>query len=93
VTLERRPEPVEGSRSGTIDLRGNLVEDALPRLDKFLDDASLQGLDQVRLLHGVGSGRLRRAVRDYIARHPQVRAFENAAEDQGGEGATIVSLR
>jgi DNA mismatch repair protein MutS2 len=93
VTLERRPEPVEGSRSGTIDLRGNLVEDALPRLDKFLDDASLQGLDQVRLLHGVGSGRLRRAVRDHVARHPQVRAFENAAEDQGGEGATIVSLR
>lgn len=93
VTLERRPEPAGAKHSGTIDLRGVLVEDALPRLDKFLDDASLEGLDQVRLLHGVGSGRLRRAVREHIAAHPHVRAFENAAEDQGGEGATIVTLR
>jgi DNA mismatch repair protein MutS2 len=93
VTLERRPEPAAGSRPGTIDLRGVLVEDALPRLDKFLDDASLEGLDQVRLVHGVGSGRLRRAVRQHIASHPHVRAFASAAEDQGGEGTTIVTLR
>jgi DNA mismatch repair protein MutS2 len=93
VRLERRPEPLEGSRAGTIDLRGVLVEDALPRLDKFLDDASLEGFDQVRLLHGVGSGRLRRAVREHLARHPQVREIGNASEDEGGEGATIVLLR
>jgi DNA mismatch repair protein MutS2 len=93
VTLERRPEPAGGTRSGMIDLRGVLVEDALPRLDKFLDDASLEGLDQVRLVHGVGSGRLRRAVREHITAHPHVSTFENAAEDQGGEGATIVTLR
>jgi len=92
VRLERRPE-ASPSRAGGIDLRGVKVEEALERLDKFLDDASVDGLDQVRLLHGVGSGRLRRAVHDLLGDHPHVAAFAPASADDGGDGTTIVTLR
>jgi DNA mismatch repair protein MutS2 len=88
VTLERRPSEA----SGTVDLRGLPVDEALERVDKFLDDASLEGLEHVRVVHGVGAGRLLRAVRDLLARHPQVGSFAAAPEDQGGEGTTLVTL-
>jgi DNA mismatch repair protein MutS2 len=69
------------------------VDDALSRLDKFLDDATLESLGRVRLVHGVGSGRLRKAVHGLLGRHPQVESFSGAADNEGGSGATIVTLR
>jgi DNA mismatch repair protein MutS2 len=78
---------------GALDLRGIKVEDALARLDKFLDDASVDGLDEVRLVHGLGSGRLRRAVHEMLGAHPLVARFAAAAEDDGGDGTTLVTLR
>jgi DNA mismatch repair protein MutS2 len=89
VTLERRT----AEASGSVDVRGLPVDEALGRVDKFLDDASLEGFDQVRLVHGVGSGRLRQAIRELLAHHPQVAAFAAAPEKEGGEGATLVTLR
>jgi DNA mismatch repair protein MutS2 len=89
VRLQRSQEEA----SGSLDLRGMLVEDAIERVDKFLDNASLDALASVRLVHGVGSGRLRRAVRDLLSRHPHVGSFAAAPEQDGGEGTTVVTLR
>jgi DNA mismatch repair protein MutS2 len=93
IRFERRPDSSAQGRTGALDLRGIRAEEALARVDKFLDDAGVDGLDQVRLVHGVGSGRLRRAVHELLARHPLVARFAAAPDDDGGAGTTIVSLR
>ncbi len=90
VTLSRKPgdeAPAE------IHLLGRTVDEALELVDKYLDDVYLAGRSPVRLVHGVGSGRLKRAIADLLARHPHVEAFTSAPPDQGGAGVTIVSLR
>lgn len=70
-------------------LRGLRVEAALGRLEEYLDLAFRAGLPWVRIVHGKGTGAMRRAVRDLLAKHPLVRAFETAPQEQGGEGVTI----
>jgi DNA mismatch repair protein MutS2 len=78
--------------SPTIDLHGERVEAALERLHAYLDDALLAGLDSVVIVHGVGTGALRRAVRDALREHPRVRSMRGGRRDEGGEGATIAEL-
>ncbi|HEY8476925.1 MAG TPA: Smr/MutS family protein, partial [Chloroflexota bacterium] len=75
-----------------IDLRGQRVAEALEALDRYLHDAFLAGLRRVRIVHGKGTGAVRKAVRDYLAGNPLVQDFETAAPDDGGDGATIVRL-
>ncbi len=75
-----------------LDLRGLLVEDALARLDRYLDNAARAGLPWVRIVHGKGTGALRRAVRHFLEEHPLVVSFESAREAEGGDGATIAHL-
>jgi DNA mismatch repair protein MutS2 len=90
VTLSRKP----GSDApGEIHLLGQTVQEALEAVDKYLDDVYLAGLSSVRLVHGVGSGRLKKAIADLLARHPHVERFASAPSDQGGSGVTIVRLR
>ena len=89
VTLSRRP----GLAVASVDLRGVMTEEAIERVDKFLDDASLEGLARVRIVHGVGSGRLRQAIHEMLDRHLQVQSFDSAPEDEGGAGATVVTMR
>ena len=69
------------------------MDDALALIDKFLDDAYLANLSPVRLVHGMGSGRLRKAILDLLAQHPHVEGFEGARQDEGGKGVTIVRLK
>jgi len=90
VRLERRPQ---GAPVDELHLRGMRVEEALEQVDKFLDDASLGGLSPVRLVHGVGSGRLMEAIRDLLSRHPQVEGYAIAPADEGGRGVTVVRLK
>lgn len=90
VRLERRPSE---EAPAEIRLLGLTVDEALSRVDKYLDDACLASLPAVRLIHGVGSGRLKRAIAEFLARHPQVETFTSAPSEQGGAGVTIVSLR
>jgi DNA mismatch repair protein MutS2 len=78
--------------SPSIDLHGERVEAALERLHAYLDDALLAGLDQAVIVHGVGTGALRRAVRDALAEHPRVRSWRGGRKDEGGEGATVAEL-
>jgi DNA mismatch repair protein MutS2 len=75
-----------------IEIRGQTIDEALPALDKYLDDAYRAGLSSVRIVHGRGTGVLRKAVRDMLSRHPLVRAVETAPQAEGGEGVTIAQL-
>ena len=61
-------------------------------LDRYLDDAVLMDYDEVRIAHGVGTGRLREAVRAHLEGHPEVLGWRQATQEEGGAGATIISL-
>jgi len=78
--------------SPSIDLHGERVEAALERLTLYLDDALLAGLDSVVIVHGVGTGALRRAVREALREHPRVRGFRGGRKGEGGEGATVAEF-
>ena len=82
---------VEGPAERDLDLRGVRVVEALDRLDRFLDKAALAGLPSVRLVHGVGTGALRDALRQHLAGHVLVGSF---ASEEGNrtDGATVVEL-
>ncbi len=80
------------SVASSLDLRGARVDEALDALSRYLDDASLAGLDQVTVIHGLGTGALRDAVRDLAGSHPLVRSFRAGERGEGGDGATIVKL-
>ena len=97
-----RPDPGSGISSlqlaractvaSSLDLRGARVDEALEALGRYLDDASLAGLEQVLIIHGLGTGALRDAVRAQAARHPLVKSFRAGERGEGGDGATIVKL-
>ena len=74
-------------------LIGLRVDEALDLLEQFLDRASLGGLREVRVIHGLGTGRLRDAVRECLARHPLVEGFRAGEPHEGRDGATVVTLR
>lgn len=88
---------IQMQRSATISpeimLRGQRVDEALEKLDRYLDDACLAGLDQVRVIHGKGTGVMRKAVWEFLRKHPSVDDLRMADADQGGEGATIARLK
>jgi DNA mismatch repair protein MutS2 len=72
---------------------GQTTDEAVDAVDKFLDEASLAHLSQVRIVHGHGTGALRRAIGGLLDGHPHVDRFRPAPPDQGGAGATVVELR
>lgn len=76
-----------------IHLIGQRVEPALDALDAYLDQALLAARSSLRVVHGHGTGRLRRAVREHLRRHPAVASQRPGAADEGGDGATVVTLR
>jgi DNA mismatch repair protein MutS2 len=75
-----------------VDLRGMNSEEALEKLDAYLDKAYLAGMPFVRIIHGKGTGKLRQVVREALREHPQVKSFEDGREKEGGEGVTVASL-
>ena len=80
------------SVASSLDLRGARVDEALDALDGYLGDAALAGLSQVLIIHGLGTGALRDAVRTTAAQHPLVRDVRAGERGEGGDGATIVRL-
>gem|GEM_PF-1895488 len=85
-------EDVTPAISAELNLIGQRVEEALEESDKFLDRALLDGRPAVRIIHGYGTGTLRKAIREYLRRHPGVKSFRPGADNEGGDGATIAVL-
>ncbi len=76
-----------------IDLRGLTMEEAEPVLEKYLDQAYLAGLEQVRIIHGKGTGALRKKVTDFLKKHPKVAEFHLAPWNEGDIGVTVVKFK
>ena len=89
VAVSTPPAP---SAPEQIEIRGQIVAEALPSVEAFLDDAARAGRERVRIIHGKGTGALRRAVRELLARHPLVTAYESGTSQEGGEGVTVALL-
>lgn len=102
AVLEEKPEPpgprrvrLPGGLSipRELDLHGLHVEEAIARVDKHIDLALRQDVDQIRIRHGRGTGALRRAVHEFLRQHQSVRSFRLAEEADGGDGVTVVDLK
>ncbi len=78
--------------SSELNLIGKKTDEAVDIVDKFLDEAFLNGVAEVRIIHGHGTGALRRAVAELLTDHPHVERYSAAPQDQGGSGATVVEL-
>jgi len=75
-----------------VHLRHLTVDEALLKLDKYLHDAFMDGLYQVRVVHGKGAGILRQVVRKELAKHPLVKSYRPGGYSEGGAGVTMVEL-
>lgn len=78
--------------SAELNLIGHRVDDALEESDKFLDRALLEGKQAVRIIHGFGTGTLRKALREHLRKHPAVKSWRPGGENEGGDGATVAVL-
>ena len=99
-----RPKPVETKPLATIkgkdyhvsielDLRGERFENALMRVEKYLDDATLAGYHRVSIIHGKGTGALRVGVQNYLKNHRSVKNYRFGEASEGGTGVTVVELK
>jgi DNA mismatch repair protein MutS2 len=86
-------QAAEQTSESELNVIGQTTDEAVDAVDKFLDEASLASLSQVRIVHGHGTGALRRAIGDLLRDHPHVARFTAAPPNQGGTGATLVELR
>lgn len=93
---EQRESQVVVDASGygipEVNVRGMRVEEALQRVEKLVDEALIRGWDQIQIIHGIGTGTLKRAIRDYLRGFPFVRSIRSAPRERGGEGVTVVDL-
>ncbi|HEU5254466.1 MAG TPA: endonuclease MutS2 [Vicinamibacterales bacterium] len=85
-------QPREGSLSD-LNVIGQTVDEAIARLEKFLDESTLTDQRTIRIVHGHGTGQLRRAIAAFLKNHPLVAHYELAPQKEGGGGATIVELK
>jgi len=89
VTLEK----ADSAAPSEINVIGQNVDDATREVEKFIDRAFLAGRDRVRVVHGSGMGILRKALRQYLQKHPQVATVSEPPLNEGGGGATVVELK
>jgi len=91
VTVTSRPG--EAATSDEINVIGSTVEEATGRVDKFLDEAALANRQRVRIIHGHGTGALRKGLAQFLSSHPLVGKVSTETEDRGGKAITVVELR
>jgi DNA mismatch repair protein MutS2 len=93
--LSPTPSIADSSDSAVSELKviGLTADEALDRIDKFLDQTFYAGIENIRIIHGHGKGILRKAIAKFLADHPQVERFSLAPPDKGGSGATLVELK
>ena len=90
--LDSHDCPWGGNLDQEIDLHGMDAEEAIFRLDLYLNEAFVAGLPWVRVVHGKGMGTLRHVTRELLANHPLVQSFRPGEPAEGGGGATVVEL-
>jgi len=76
-----------------LNLIGCTVDEAVTRAERFLDEAALTDQRNLRIIHGYGTGQLRRAIGEFLKQHAQVASFGPAPDGQGGGGVTLVELK
>ena len=84
--------PGKGGVPVELHLIGRTTDEARDLLEKYLDDAFLAGLSSVRIIHGMGTGALRRAVAEVLSAHPLVAEHRPGSPQEGGAGATVAVL-
>ena len=85
-------QPREGSLT-ELNVIGSHADEAVSRVEKFIDEAMLSELKSVRIIHGYGTGQLRRAIGEFLRAHPYVANFAAAPDNQGGGGVTVVEFK
>jgi len=80
-------------QSPTLNIIGLRVDEALPLVDRLLDQAVLHGCRQVEIIHGLGTGRLQQAVRQHVRQHCMIKEVHSGETTQGGRGVTVVELK
>ncbi len=91
ITISAKPS--EGAAADEINVIGSTVEEATGRVDKFLDDAALANRTHVRIIHGHGTGALRKGLGQFLSSHPLVGRISSETDDRGGKAVTVVELR
>lgn len=89
----RISKTTERSAQNEIDLRGMLTDECILELDRFIDRALMSGLNQITVIHGKGTGALRKAVRSYLKKHPSVKNSRPGLYGEGEDGVTIAEIR
>ena len=93
IKVSLQSEPGSGTMASEINVIGRTVDEATSEVEKFVDRAFLAGMPRVRIVHGSGMGILRKALREYLKKHPHVETVAEAPQNEGGGGATLVELR
>jgi DNA mismatch repair protein MutS2 len=91
--LHSRAAGSDTATTAELNLIGKKTDEAVDLTDKFLDEVFLNGVSEVRIIHGHGTGALRRAITELLKGHPHVARFAPASQDRGGSGATTVELK
>ena len=92
INVVKKAKKASGGPRARLDLRGKRYEEAMQELDAFIDQALLNNMSQVDIIHGIGTGVIRDAVTQYLRRHRHVKSFEYAPQSAGGSGCTIATL-
>ena len=90
VVRNLAPKPLPTRECNVI---GMTVQEAIPEVEAFLDSAVLSNLEQVRIVHGMGTGKLRAGIHDYLRKNPRVAEFRLGKYGEGESGVTIVTLK
>ena len=75
-----------------LDLRGKRYEEAKSLLEKYIDDCLLAGLSEVTIIHGYGTGTIRKLVRDFLSKNPHIESYRYGDGSEGGFGATVIKI-
>ncbi|MGT2933809.1 endonuclease MutS2 [Streptococcus catagoni] len=92
VNLVKRNAKASGGPRARLDLRGKRYEEAMQELDAFIDQALVNNMSQVDIIHGIGTGVIREAVSKYLRKNKHVKSFAYAPQNAGGSGCTIANL-
>lgn len=90
---QQREINIKNAVSTELNVIGLTVDEAIQIIDKYLDDCSMTSMKTTRIVHGKGTGRLRKGIQEYLKKHPHVKNFRNGTFGEGEMGVTIIELK